>query len=174
MKYRMAIKQAMEELATKDGTVFLGYNVKYGSRAYGTLSSVPESRCLETPLAENLMMGLANGMSLEGFRPVVFFERHDFLLNALDAIVNHTDKISLLSREQFRMPVIIRAVVGARHPLEPGLQHRQDYTSVLKNTLSFPVIELKASGQINEAYREAGKFEHPTLLVEWRDLYDTE
>jgi pyruvate dehydrogenase E1 component beta subunit len=148
--------------------------VRYGSQAYGTLSDVDKSKCFETPLAENLMTGLAIGMSLEGFRPVLFFERHDFILNALDSIVNHLDKIESMSYGQFKTPVIIRATVGSKTPLDAGAQHTQDFTEILKKIIKFPVIELTNSSQILAEYEKAIKSDKPVLFIERKDLYDAE
>jgi pyruvate/2-oxoglutarate/acetoin dehydrogenase E1 component len=174
MKYKDALKISMENLSKDSKVVFLGYNVCYGSKAYGTLANISKEQLLETPLAENLMMGLAMGMSLEGYRPVVFIERHDFLFNLLDGIVNHLDKIGRLSQGQFNLPVIIRAVVGSKKPLDPGLQHTQDYTEALKKMVSFPVIELKKPEQIIIEYEKVTKTNSPILFVEWKELYDLE
>ncbi|MBA3015875.1 MAG: hypothetical protein KKD63_11685 [Proteobacteria bacterium] len=172
MTYRDAIQQAMATLAQDERRVFLGYNVRFGSRAYGTLSGVPEAMCIETPVAENLMAGLAIGMSLTGYRPVLFYERHDFVLNALDAIVNHLDKIETMSQGQFKTPVIIRATVGGREPLDPGPQHTQDFTEAFRRMLSFPVMDLTTAAEVTEAYRLAVQLDSPIMLVERRDLYD--
>ena len=49
-------------------------------------------------------------MCLEGFLPVIYFERHDFMLVA-DAIVNHIDKIERISHGEFKVPVIILKAV---------------------------------------------------------------
>ena len=121
--YREALCWAMEHLVTRCNAVFLGYNISLGSQAYGTLTHVPAHHKLEMPVAENLMAGLAIGLALAGERPVLFFERHDFVLNALDALVNHLDKLELMSHGQFCAPVIVRAAVGSRRPLDPGPQH---------------------------------------------------
>ncbi|MBS3166908.1 hypothetical protein J4403_01730 [Candidatus Woesearchaeota archaeon] len=172
MKYKDAIKQSMEELIKDDRVMFVGYNINYGSRAYGTLAGIPQSRCLETPLAENLMTSMAMGMSLQGYRPIVFFERHDFVLVALDSIINHIDKIEKLSHGQYQTPVIIRAVVGSNKPIDPGLQHTQDFTEMLKSVISFPVIELKNSKQIIEEYAKVLKTDQPTMFIERKNLYD--
>ena len=172
MNYRDAIKQAMDSLAQDERRVFLGYNVLYGSRAYGTLTGVAKAQCIETPVAENLMAGLAIGMSLTGYRPVLFYERHDFVLNALDAIVNHLDKIEALSQWQFKTPVIIRATVGGRVPLHPGPQHTQDFTQAFKSMLTFPVLDLKTPAEVVAAYQLAATLDSPIMLVERRDLYD--
>lgn len=174
MKYKQALEQAMQILAEDERVKFLGYNVKYGSRAYGTLKNIPLEKCIETPLAENLMTGIAMGMSLEGFRPVLFFERHDFLLNALDGIVNHMDKIDQMSRGDYKMPVIIRAIVGGKKPIDPGIQHTQDYTEIMKKLVSFPVVDLKKPDEIIPAYKRALRADTPVMLVERRDLFDSE
>ncbi|MFA6023153.1 MAG: hypothetical protein WC781_03635 [Candidatus Pacearchaeota archaeon] len=174
MKYKEAICQCMKKLAQDEKVKFLGYNVLHGSRAYGTLKDIPKEKCIETPLAENLMVGLATGLSLEGFKPVVYIERHDFILNALDGIVNHIDKIYTLSEREYKTPVLIRAVVGAQKPLYPGLQHIQDFSEQLKTMVTFPVVDLKNVEDILNLYGEARRFEMPMILIERRDLYDLE
>lgn len=172
MNYKQAIKQCNEDLAKDQRTVFVGYNILYGSKAYGTLTDVPAEQCQETPVAENLMAGLAIGMSLTGYRPVLFYERHDFILNALDAIVNHLDKIETMSKGQFQTPVIIRATVGGSKPLDPGLQHTQDFTQAFRAMLTFPVLDLKTPADVIEGYQRAKDMVSPIMLVERRDLYD--
>ena len=105
---------------------FIGYNVGYGSMMYGTLGGVKSKHLVETPVAENLMGGLAIGLAITGYRPVLCFERHDFVLLALDSLVNHLDKMSQISGGQYRLPVLVRAIVGSRFPLNAGVQHTQD------------------------------------------------
>ncbi|MEK6820280.1 MAG: thiamine pyrophosphate-dependent enzyme, partial [Nanoarchaeota archaeon] len=132
LTYKDAIKQSMETLAKDKKTIFLGYNVKYGTKAYGTLADIPKEQILETPVAENLMGGLAMGLAIEGFKPVLFFERHDFMLIALDNLVNHLDKLQQMSQGNFSAPLLIRAVLGAKTPLYPGPQHIQDFSDIFK------------------------------------------
>lgn len=172
MTYKDAIISEIEKLAKDPLTLFLGYNIKFGSKAYGTLLTVPEERLIETPLAENLMTGLATGLSLCGYKPILFFERHDFLLNASDGIVNHVDKLDKLSHEEFKTPIIIRAVVGSRTPLEPGLQHIQNYTEAFQKMASFPILTPKTEDEIVKAYSIAREFKRPVMIVEERDLYN--
>jgi len=169
MTYKDHITHAMNKLAKDPKTVFVGYNLAYGSHAYGTLEGIPKNRILETPIAENLMVGMAMGMSLEGYKPIVIFERHDFLWIAMDAIRNHLDMMPRLSGGQFDFPVIIRTIVGTDTPLDPGVQHKQDYTDVLHEALDMPIITIRHG-------REAASFNRPSsgprLFVEWRDRYN--
>ncbi|MFH1607968.1 MAG: hypothetical protein ABIA78_02445 [archaeon] len=173
MKYGEAIKLSMENLAQDEKTIFIGYNISYGSKGYGTLANIPESKKLETPLAENLMIGLAMGMALEGFKPVLFFERHDFMLIALDGIVNHLDKLETMSEGQFKMPVIIRAAVGSSKPLDPGMQHTQDFSEIFKKIVkNIDVYEPKTPLEVIGAYEIAKSSGRSAIIIERKDLYN--
>ena len=172
MKYKDAVRESMEMLAKEENAVFIGYNLAFGSKGYGTLINVPREHIVETPVAENLMTGLAMGLSLEGIRPVLIFERHDFMLNALDALVNHLGRFEELSDGEYKMPVIIRAIIGGTKPFYPGPQHVQDYTNVFRDILSFPVSNPQTSEGIIRLYQEAQRSDRPFMIVEKRDLYD--
>jgi len=174
VKYKQAIQESMKKLSIDERVRFLGYNVTRGSRAYGTLKDISLEKCIETPLAENLMCGLAIGMSIEGYRPVLFIERQDFILNALDSIVNHLDKIEKMSMGGYKTPVIIRAVVGGKKPIDPGIQHTQDYTEAIRKMVSFPIIDLRNSSEIIPAYEKVLNLDRPIIFVERRDLFDSE
>ena len=63
MTYRDELTLAMDNLAADKATRFIGYGVKIGGRALGTLKNVPDAQLIETPVAENLMVGLATGLS---------------------------------------------------------------------------------------------------------------
>ena len=173
MIFKVAIQESMKMLAKDDKTIFVGYNVRYGNKAAGTLNGISESQLLETPVAENLMLGLAIGLSIEGFKPIVYFERFDFILNALDAIVNHLDKIKELSNGEYEPKVIIRAVVGRKQkPFFAGLTHVQDFTESMKRLVAFPVIKPRSSKELIEVYQKAYKAKESYLIVEEMDNYE--
>jgi pyruvate/2-oxoglutarate/acetoin dehydrogenase E1 component len=178
MKYKDAIIESMKMLSRNEKTRFLGYNVRFGSQGYGTLKEVPDEMKIETPLAENLMVGLAIGMSLEGYHPVIFFERHDFILNALDGIVNHLDKIERMSDNQFKTPVIIRAIIGGSEPIDPGAQHTQDFTKAFEEIIKFPIYSPRNSKEILEDYERAYNLVcdlgSPVMIIEKKDIYEVE
>ena len=171
LTYQQAIKQSMEDLAKDKKIIFLGYNVKYGNKGYGTLSDISSEQILETPLAENLMSGLAMGLALEGFKPVLFFERHDFVLNAVDNIVNHLDKIEKMSYGEFKSPVIIRATIGSKNPLYPGPQHTQDFTKAFQELLCMPIYKPLNAQEILNTYAHLKDFKYPAIIVEEKDKY---
>jgi pyruvate dehydrogenase E1 component alpha subunit len=169
VKYMDAVKQSMEALAL-EGAIFIGYNVRYGS-AYGSLKTIPEDRRLETPLAENLMAGLAMGMSLEGIRPVLFFERHEFMMNAMDAIVNTLDVIETISGGEFRMPVIIKAVAGSIKPFYAGYTHSRDLSDEIRRFVHFPVYSPATGPEVLAAYDLARHATGPVMVSEQKSLY---
>jgi hypothetical protein len=169
ISYKEAVKVAMQELA-QEGAIFIGYNVRKGD-AMGTLLGVPEDQKIETPVAENLMAGLAIGMSFEGFKPVLYFERHDFMMVAMDAIVNHVDKIERISHGEFKVPIIIRAVTADAGPFYSGITHSQDFTELFRKAVDFPVIDPLDGPQVLKAFREASKSGQPAMIIERKSLY---
>jgi hypothetical protein len=169
ISYKDAVAQSMTELGEL-GAIFIGYNVAYGD-AMGTLKGVPKEQKLETPVAENLMAGLAIGMSFEGFIPVLYYERHDFMLVAADAIINHIDKIERISHGEFKVPVIIRAVTADAGPFYSGITHSQDFTNMFKTTVSFPVIDPVTGVDVLNAVRGAVESGKPMMLIERKSRY---
>jgi pyruvate dehydrogenase E1 component alpha subunit len=169
ISYKEAISQSMTELG-EEGAIFIGYNVAYGD-AMGTLKGVPKEQKLETPVAENLMAGLAIGMSFEGFIPVIYYERHDFMTVAADAIINHIDKIERISHGEYKVPVIIRAVTADAGPFYSGITHSQDFTNLFKSAVSFPVIDPVTGADVLNAVRGARESGRPMMLIERKSRY---
>ena len=169
ISYKDAMIQSMTELG-EEGAIFIGYNVKYGN-AIGTLKNVPDDQKLETPVAENLMAGLAIGMSFEGFIPVIYYERHDFMLVAADAIVNHIDKIERISHGEFKCPILIRAVTADAGPFYSGITHSQDFTDVFKEAVSFPVEDPVTGVDVLNAVKSARLSGRPAMLIERKSRY---
>ncbi len=169
MTYKQILTQEMNKLTQDPRVRFVGYNLKFGSKFYGTLANVPEDRIIETPVAENLMCGIAIGLVLEGFLSVLCFERFDFCLVAADALIN---QIGALQKYGLILPIIIRVCIGNDKPLDPGLQHKQDYTELFWKYLSIAKIE-KIS-DISWAYRNIDKLTFPLMIIERKELYDSE
>ena len=169
ISYKDAVAKMMTEFG-EDGMVFIGYNVARGD-AMGTLKNVPMEQKLETPVAENLMCGLAIGMSFEGFKPVLYFERHDFMLVAADAIGNHIDKIERISHGEYKLPIIIRAVEAFGGPFYSGPTHHQDFTSLLKELVDFPVLDPVTGVDVIKAFKGAKESGRPAIIIERKSRY---
>jgi len=166
------LTQAMDLLAADPAVRFIGYGVKIGGRAAGTLNNVSDSQLIETPVAENLMVGLATGLSLAGLKPVVFIERMDFILNALDAIVNHLGAAQHISCNQFKPAAILRVAIGNKSkPLYTGPTHTQDFTEALRKMIDFPIVELNKESVVSEYQNALHRLSAgtSTMLVERKD-----
>lgn len=169
LSYKDAVIDSMEKLGN-DGAIFIGYNVRKGD-AMGTLKNVPDTQKLETPVAENLMAGLAIGMSFENIKPVLYLERHDFMLVAADAIVNHIDKIERISHGEFRVPVIIRAVVADGGPFYSGPTHSQDFTCAFRQMVTFPIFDPVTGEDVSRAFETARVSKRPAMIIERKSRY---
>jgi len=91
----------------------------------------------------------------------------DFLILALNQLVNHLDKFEAMSRGDFRPKVIIRTAIGAKSPLDAGPQHTQDHTEALRHLLTnVDVVKLEEAEQIVPAYKRAYHSERSTILIE--------
>lgn len=175
LTYADELAKAMKLLAEDEKTLFLGQSVAYpGSIMSSSLKEVSDAKKIELPLIEDVQMGMTIGLSLEGYLPVSIYPRMDFLMCAINQLVNHLDKLEEMSRGQFRPRAIIRTAIGSTTPLYPGIQHCSDYSEALKCMLkNVEVIKLTDGKSIVAAYKQAltrqdGK---STLLVEIADIY---
>lgn len=164
----MSLNAAMLALAADPRVLFLGQNVCYdGNVMFKDLEGVPMDRRLELPVAEEMQMGMSIGLSLQGYRPVSIYPRMDFLLLAMNQLVNHLDKLEAMSRGQYRPKVIIRTKVGARTPLDAGPQHTQDHVEAFRRMLTnVGVIRLRRLDQAVPVYQAALDSVISTLVVE--------
>lgn len=132
-RYKKELTRAMEYLAEDPRTLFLGQSVAYqGNSIYKTLENVPLEKRTELPVFEETQMGLSIGLALGGFIPVSIYPRFNFLLLAMNQLVNHLDTIPLITRGEVWPRVIIKTAIGSERPLFPGFQHSGDFTEGMR------------------------------------------
>ena len=165
----------MEWLARDSRTVFIGQAVGVpGTAMSNTVKDIPIARRIELPVAEELQMGMSIGLALQGQVPVTIYPRWNFLLLAANQLVNHLDKLGVMSNGGYQPRVIIRTSIGSQRPLHPQFQHIGDFTESLRlMCTTVEVVRLDEPRQIFPAYerallRDDGR---STLLVEWGDYY---
>jgi pyruvate/2-oxoglutarate/acetoin dehydrogenase E1 component len=101
---------------------------------------------------------MAIGLAMQGFIPITCFPRFDFLILALNQLVNHADKIDHLTNNEFKSKIIIRTLVGSKKPLDAGPQHTQDHTEALKQLLiNTKIIKIKKNSNVLKEYLEPFK-----------------
>jgi pyruvate/2-oxoglutarate/acetoin dehydrogenase E1 component len=163
LSYFAELTHAMALLSEHPKTLFVGQGVQYdGQRMHTSFIGVPQTKKIELPVAEDFQMGFCTGLALEGFIPICVYPRMDFLLLAMNQLVNHLDKI-----EGFKPKVIVRVAVGADKPLNPGPQHTQDYSEAMSLMLrNIPVVEFEPG-----VYEDALNGSGPVVIVERMEKY---
>ena len=174
MKYKDELIRSMEWLSEKNNTYFLGQSVKYsGNAIYNTLKTLPEEKRIELPVFEEIQMGMSTGMAMNGLVPISCFPRFDFLMRCMDSLVNHLDKMQIMTDNKFKPKVIIRTSIGSTNPLDGGVQHTQDYTEPFKQILKeVKVVMLEESEDIFREFKKAYERDGSTLLIEHGDYYN--
>ncbi len=176
MGYKDELVRSMEWLSQKEDTLFIGQSVKYsGNAIFNTLKTVDPIKTIEVPVFEDMQMGLSAGLALEGFVPITCYPRFDFLILACNQLVNHLDKIDYMSKGLMRPRVIIRTSIGAKKPLDGGIQHTQDHTEAFRKLLDdIDVILLNDPDEIFPAFKHAYNRDDSksTLIIEWGDYYN--
>ena len=148
--YLSQVCLAMKKISKIKDTIFLGQSVKYsGNSIFASLREVPLKKKIELPVFEEVQMGMSIGLAMQGFIPITCFPRFDFLILAMNQLVNHADKINHLTNNQFRSKIIIRTLVGAKYPLDAGPQHTQDHTDAFKKLLvNTKILRIKKKSDI--------------------------
>lgn len=172
--YHGALCLAMAGLGALPNTIFMGQGVgNAGTSMSDTFRDVPQGKRIEMPVAEDMQMGMAIGMSLNGYLPVCVFPRWNFALCAANQIVNHLDRLPLYS--DYRPKVIIRTAVPSHQPFNPGPQHDDDFSGQFHGMLrTVRVVKLVSEAMIVPEYQRAVERQGSTILVEFTDKYRNE
>jgi pyruvate dehydrogenase E1 component beta subunit len=117
ISYAEAVNEALSQALTLDPRVFvMGQGVDDPSGMFGATRDLHlkfgSDRVFDTPLAETALSGVAVGAALGGMRPVYFHNRPDFLLLAMDQLVNHAAKWHYMFGGAARVPLVFWACVG--------------------------------------------------------------
>jgi pyruvate/2-oxoglutarate/acetoin dehydrogenase E1 component len=115
MTYLEAISDALRYEMRRDPTVFcLGEDIGAFGGAFkvtdGFVDEFGADRCLDTPLAENLIVGAATGAAIEGMKPVCEMQFADFISCGFDQLVNVAAKLHY--RQGVAVPIVVRLPSG--------------------------------------------------------------
>ena len=171
---REAISQALWEEMERDRRVFiLGEEVGVWGGTYavtkGFYDHFGAERVRDTPIAEGVIVGAANGAALAGLRPVAELMTINFAFLAMDQIVNHSAKLGAMFGGQMSVPIVIRAVGGGGRQL--GATHSQTPDVVFAH---FPGLNVIAPGTPADAkglLKAAIRSGEPTMFIEHATLY---
>ena len=176
MKYFEELKRSMEYLGNKRNTIFIGQAVEVpGTAMSNTLKNIKKDKLVELPVAEEMQMGMTIGMLMAGQIPVSIFPRWNFLLLAINQLVNHLDKFTLMNGRGYKSKAIIRTSIGSERPLHPQFQHVGDYSNSIKVMCPrIHIVKLQNPKNILKEYKKAinRKDGKSTILVEYGDYYN--
>ena len=168
-----ALVEAQREEMLRNPDVFLiGEDIGYSGGSFGATAGLwkefGSQRVLDTPISEAAIMGAATGAAIAGMRPVVEMMYLEFL-PYIDALVNLTAKLHLMSGGQIRVPLVLRGPLGAKQG--NGAQHTQNFESWFVHTpgllVAMPSLPYDAKGLLKTAIRD----DNPVVFVEDKTSY---
>ena len=171
-----ALREALREEMRRDESVILlgediGVEGGFGGAFTVTLGLAEEfghGRVLDTPISEASIAGVAAGAALGGLRPVADVQYGDFLFLAMDQLANHAAKLRYMSGGKLRVPMVMRAPVGAT---TRGAQHGQSleafYMHVPGLKVACPSNPYDGKGLLKTAIRD----DNPVIFFEHKLLY---
>ena len=174
LSYADALNEAMDEEMARDDRVFVvGEDVDLYGGVYNLTRNLVERhgahRVVGTPISEQGFCGMAVGAAMAGLRPIVEIMYIDFILLAMEQLVNQMAKVRYMSGGQFDMPVTIRAQAGAG--TAEAAQHSQSLEAWFTHTPGFKVVMpatvYDAKGLLKSAIRDS----NPVLVIENRVLF---
>ena len=177
ISYCEAINEALVQEMEKDENVFVyGIGVPDHKRIFGSTNHLLEkfgkNRCLDTPLAEDSLTGIALGAAINGLRPILIHARVDFLLLTINQLANMVSSYRYASNGKFKVPVVIRTVIG--RGWGQSSQHSKSMQSIFAHMpglkVVMPTTPYDAKGLLISAIRD----DNPVLFLEHRWLYYAE
>lgn len=158
-----AMMERLEEV------IFLGEDIHspYGGAFKATkgLSTAFPDRVFTTPISEQAIMGISNGLALGGFRPVIEFMFGDFSMLAMDQIVNHASKFYHMYNKGISCPVVVRTPMGGHRGYGPT--HSQTLDKFLAGADNVSVLALNQFTSPEALYGEILATQvHPCIVLE--------
>lgn len=174
MTYREAIRLALREEMQLDERVFvMGEEVGLFDGSYkvtaGLMDEFGPDRVRDTPISEEAFVGAGIGAAMIGERPVVEIMTLNFLLVAMDQVVNHAAKVGAMFGGEVRVPMVIRTPNGAGNQLTA--QHSQSFDGWFAGTPGLKVVAPSSPADARALLRAAIRDDDPVLFIENLPIY---
>ncbi len=172
-----AVRDALyEEMEREDRVCVLGQDVGLKGGVFKATEGLQlrfgANRVMDMPLAESSIAAVAQGLALEGFRPVAEMQFADYSYPAFNQIVNEIAKVRYRSNGDFSCPLVIRAPTGGG--VRGALYHSQSpeafYCHVPGLKVVLPSTPADAKGLLKAAIRDPD----PVIFLEPKKLYRAE
>jgi pyruvate dehydrogenase E1 component beta subunit len=174
MTYREALRLAMRQEMERDERVFvMGEEVGLFDGSYkvtaGLLDEFGPDRVRDTPISEEGFLGAGVGAAMLGERPIVEVMTLNFLLVAMDQVVNHAAKIGAMFGGEVRCPLVIRTPNGAGNQLTA--QHSQSFDGWFAGTPGLKVVAPATPADAKGLLKAAIRDDDPVLVIENLPIY---
>lgn len=177
LQYSLAINEALHQMMETDESVFIiGQGVKspwyVGNTCKGLLEKFGSERIIDTPVSENAITGCAVGSAICGMRPVVVHPRMDFMMYALDPIINEAANWHYMSGGNVSVPVVIWGIINRGG--EQAAQHSQAFHSLFAHIPGVKVVMPSTPYDAKGLMISAIKDKNPVVYIDDRWLYSLE
>jgi pyruvate dehydrogenase E1 component subunit beta len=175
MTVRQALTAALREELARDERVFLlGEEVGLFQGSYkvtaGLLEEFGEERVRDTPISEEAFVGAAIGAAMVGGRPVVEVMTVNFILLAMDQVVNNAAKVRYMFGGEAGCSLVIRTPGGGGNQLTA--QHSQSFDAWFAHVPGLKVLAPAAPGDAKGLLKAAIRDDDPVLFLESFPLYN--
>lgn len=162
-----------EKLKSDEQMVFLGEDIlsPYGGafKVAKDLSFIRPERVFSTPISESAIVGISNGLALNGFKPFAEIMFGDFITLAFDQIVNHASKFHHIYNKKANCPVVIRTPMGGHRGYGPT--HSQTLDKFLIGIDNVKTIALNTFFDPSVLYHSIFAEVHPVIVIENKTDY---
>ena len=174
LTFAEAIREALaEEMRRDPAVVLIGEDVAEAGTPFkvvkGLVEEFGKDRVVDTPISEAGFTGLAVGAAMAGMRPVVDIMFGDFMTLIMDQVVNQAAKIHYMSGGKWKVPMVIRATMGATR--RSAAQHSQSLhawpSHVPGLKVAIPSTPYDAKGLVKSAVRD----DNPVVIFEDKISY---
>lgn len=176
ISYRKAIYKALDRLLSTDGkVVLLGEDIGEYGGAFGVTGDLYRkhpSRVITTPISEGGFTGVAVGLSMTGFRPVLEIMFMDFMTLAMDQLINHAANIHYMYGGQLCCPLVVRTPAGGYRGY--GVSHSKSLESLFIGIPGLKVVAPSTPADAFGCMLSAVYENNPVVFIEHKLLYNTD
>ena len=175
--YGAAVVETMAQIMREDESVFLaGEDVGAHGGVFGYFRGLQpefgEDRVVDTPIAEQAIIGLGIGAAVQGLRPVVDLMFMDFICVAMDQIANQAAKLKYMFGGGATLPLTITTAGGAG--LSAAAQHSQSLEAMLCHIPGLKVVMPSDAYEVKGLLTSCIREDNPTVfIINKRKLADT-
>ena len=174
MTYREALRLALREELEHDEKVFLiGEEIGVFEGSYkvtaGLFKEFGPKRVREAPISEEGFVGLSVGAAMMGLRPVVEIMTLNFILVAMDQVVNHAAKVRYMLGGEVGCPLVIRTPNGAGNQLTA--QHSQSFEQWFAHVPGLKVVAPATPADAKGLLKSAIRDDDPVIVIENLPIY---